>query len=284
MFSSQLDGGASVFSGGSFMPSQATQAGDSSLSKNRGAPGVFSVTVKQISYAYHSSDDKSSFVIDGVDATNFRLLGMVSNKAERNTDVTFTLDDGTGRIDIIRWVNEASDANETAILHVSGSLKGFQDKKRAVAFSIRPVTDYNEVAFHFIQCIHIHLENTRTKVGGPTQTQASPVMGTSFVTGSKEPQTPANQVSELKIMNGSEKDIYKLVLNVFQEPASLLTAPLPCACLFIRASEHGLHVDEVARRLGKPINQIKEAIDYHVDVGHIYSTIDDYHFKSALID
>jgi replication factor A2 len=29
-------------------------------------------------------------------------VGMVSGKAERATDVTFTLDDGTGRIDFIR--------------------------------------------------------------------------------------------------------------------------------------------------------------------------------------
>ncbi|RWW66024.1 hypothetical protein BHE74_00026632 [Ensete ventricosum] len=28
----------------------------------------------------------------------------------------------------------------------------------------------------------------------------------------------------------------------------------------------------------------REAIDYYVDIGHIYSTIDDYHFKSAFID
>jgi replication factor A2 len=31
------------------------------------------------------------------------VVGMVSGKAERATDVTFTLDDGTGRIDFIRW-------------------------------------------------------------------------------------------------------------------------------------------------------------------------------------
>jgi replication factor A2 len=31
------------------------------------------------------------------------VVGMVSGKAERETDVTFTLDDGTGRIDFIRW-------------------------------------------------------------------------------------------------------------------------------------------------------------------------------------
>ncbi|KAF6991777.1 hypothetical protein CFC21_008826 [Triticum aestivum] len=33
-----------------------------------------------------------------------RLVGMVSGKAERNTDVSFALDDGTGHIDFIRWL------------------------------------------------------------------------------------------------------------------------------------------------------------------------------------
>ena len=32
-----------------------------------------------------------------------RLVGMVNGKVERTTDVTFTLDDGTGRLDFIRW-------------------------------------------------------------------------------------------------------------------------------------------------------------------------------------
>ena len=32
-----------------------------------------------------------------------RLVGMVNGKAERTTDVSFTLDDGTGRLDFIRW-------------------------------------------------------------------------------------------------------------------------------------------------------------------------------------
>lgn len=31
------------------------------------------------------------------------LVGMVCNKASRATDATFTLDDGTGRMDFIRW-------------------------------------------------------------------------------------------------------------------------------------------------------------------------------------
>ncbi|RWW21656.1 hypothetical protein BHE74_00005306 [Ensete ventricosum] len=65
------------------------------------------------------------------------------NKVERVTDCSFTLDDGTGRIDINRWINEAPDANEvTAIqngiyVKVHGHLKGFHSKRHAFAFSVR---------------------------------------------------------------------------------------------------------------------------------------------------
>lgn len=84
-----------MFSGGGFMSSQSTQSTDSgsfttkvnlSLSlwfslinlsgfcffffglQSRGELGLLPLTVKQISDAYLSSDDKSNFMIDGVDA------------------------------------------------------------------------------------------------------------------------------------------------------------------------------------------------------------------------
>lgn len=275
MYSSQHDGGAALFSGGGFMPSQATQTPESSFSKSRGVQGVIPLTVKQISEAYHSNDDKSNFVVDGVEASNVRLLGLVMNKAERVTDVTFTLDDGTGRIDVNRWVNETSDTNEMAIIQngmyviINGSLKGFQGKKHVVAFSVRPVVDFNHITLHFIECIHVHLDNTRPKGAGLPQAQSSSMVQNPIKNDVKGYQNSLpNQLSSSTGAKGSETDIYKLVLDVFQEPANL-------------ARDHGLHVDEVVQRLGIPLNKIKDAIDYHVDVGHIYSTIDDNHFKSA---
>lgn len=275
MYSSQQDGGAALFSGGGFMPSQATQTPESGFSKSRGVQGVIPLTVKQISEAYHSNDDKSNFVVDGVEASNVRLLGLVMNKAERVTDVTFTLDDGTGRIDVNRWVNETSDTNEMAIIQngmyviVNGSLKGFQGKRHVVAFSVRPVVDFNHITLHFIECIHVHLDNTRPKGAGLPQAQTSSTVQTPIRSDVKEYHSSLpNQFSSPTGAKGSETDIYKLVLDVFQEPASL-------------ARDHGLHVDEVVQKLGIPINKIRDAIEYHVDVGHIYSTIDDNHFKSA---
>ncbi|CAM0942703.1 unnamed protein product [Alopecurus aequalis] len=267
MFSSQID---------AFSPSQ--NADSTTPSKFRGAAGTTPLTVKQIADAQlaGAGDRGEPFAVDGVETASIRVVGTVSGKAERATDVSFTLDDGTGRLDFIRWVNDAADSAETAAIQngmyvsVIGTLKGLQDKKRATAFCVRPVTDYNEVTLHFIQCVRMHIENTKSKIGSPAHTNSA--LGTPFSNSISELSTPtslkSNPVPVASGTNVSGTDLYEQVLNIFNEPASL-------------ASEHGVHVDEIAKRLRLPVNKIMEAINYHVDGGHIYSTIDDFHYKSA---
>ncbi|KAM0837306.1 hypothetical protein ACQ4PT_061748 [Festuca glaucescens] len=207
------------------------------------------LTVKQIAAAQLTGPDEEGvpFVVDDVETDNIMVVGTVSGKAERATDVSFTIDDGTGRIDFIRWVNDAADSAETAAIQngmyvsVIGTLKGLQDKKRATAFCVRPVTDCNEVPLHFTQCVQMHMENTKTM-----------------------PQVTSGT-------NGSGTDLYTQVLNVLSEPTSI-------------ESDHGVHIDEIAKQLGLPVSKIVDAINFHVDYGHIFSTIDDFHYKSAYID
>ncbi|WOL19738.1 replication protein A 32 kDa subunit A-like isoform X1 [Canna indica] len=262
---------SSFFAGTAFAPSPATQIAidPPSPAKNRGPQGSVPLTAKQITGAYHSSDDKYAISLDGVDATNVRLLGLVMNKVERVTDVSFTLNDGTGQIDINRWVNEVSDANEVEAIQngiyvkVHGHLKGFQSKKHAFAFSVRPVVDFNEIVLHYIECIYAHIEIKKVKI----QTHAS--LASSFSNGANGYQVPLIQQFSAHVgTGGSGNNIHNMVLGVFQEPTIL-------------AREHGLHIDEVVRKLGIPNNIIMDAINFHVNVGHIYSTIDEYHFKSA---
>ncbi|KAJ6697653.1 REPLICATION PROTEIN A-RELATED, partial [Salix purpurea] len=164
MFSSSQFDATSAFSGGGFMPSQSTQLTDSTPSpaKSRNSLGVVPVTVKQISQASQSGDEKSSFVINGVDVTNVTVVGMVFDKAEKSTDVSFLIDDGTGRIGCRRWVTENFDKLE---------MEAVQDGMyvRLVAFSVRPVTNFDEITFHFIDCIHSHLQNPKLQGGASTQ-------------------------------------------------------------------------------------------------------------------
>ncbi|KAF9623078.1 hypothetical protein IFM89_036232 [Coptis chinensis] len=130
---SQFDGNA-AFSGGGFMPSQSFQSTD---------PG-YSSSSKQIKdAASNPNDEKSNIVVDGVDVNNIKLVGMVSDRVERATDVSFSIDDGTGRLVCHRWLNESIDSKEMEqiqdgmYVRVHGALKVFQGKIQLNTFSIR---------------------------------------------------------------------------------------------------------------------------------------------------
>lgn len=275
MYASQFDGVA-AFSGGGFMPSQATQSAaepSSSVSKNRETQGLLPLTVRQISEAFSSSSENSNFVIDGVDVNNVTLVGILFNKAERVTDIAFELDDGTGRIECNRWVNEAVDTKEVEAIRngmyirLHGHLKGFQGKRHLVAFSLRPVTDYNEVTYHYLECIYTHFYNTRLqkKQGG---LHASAHMPTSGITTPIKGYQAAPQSQFSGQYGVAHGGVDQMVIDYLQQPSCL-------------AREKGVHREELAQQLKIPVERIMETIRSLEEEGLIYSTIDEFHFKST---
>ncbi|XP_024025535.1 replication protein A 32 kDa subunit A isoform X2 [Morus notabilis] len=280
MFSSSQFDSSTPFSGGGFMSSQSTQANDAAPSPARGRQTnrLIPVTVKQISEADHSGDEKSNFVINGVEAANVTMVGMVFEKTERNTDVSFFLDDGTGRISCRRWVNESFDAKEVEgiqdgmYVRVNGHLKIFQGNRQIGAFSVRPVTKFDEISFHFIDCIHNHLQSSKSRQGNSaTQPEtADASLSTPLRSGSNGYQTASSSLSQLsgQISFDAQKGCDQLILDYLQLPSSSV-------------KEKGIHRDELSQQLKIPVEKIMESIRSLEDEGLIYSTIDEFHFKSA---
>ncbi|KAF7838960.1 replication protein A 32 kDa subunit B-like [Senna tora] len=243
MHSSEFDG-AAAFAGGGFMPSQETQDPDSSFysSKNRDAQALLPLTVKQISDAFQSSDDKSNVIIDGVDVNNVTLVGRVCNKAERITDVAFVLDDGTGRIECNKWLQEAVDSIEVEgisdgmYVRLHGHLKGFQGKMTVNVFSLRPLNDFNEIASHFLECICVHLYNTMLQFSGQH--------------------------------NNGQKTLEDMVLEILHLPTN-------------RTRDEGVPRELIARQLGIPLDKLMLAIKNLIEEGAIFEAIGD-HYKSII--
>lgn len=261
----QFDGSA-AFSGGGFMPPQATHTGTDttfSSTRNRDIQTLLPLTVKQITDACVSAVDKSEFVIDSVDVNNVTLVGMVREKIGRITDVAFFLDDGTGRMECNKWFHEAKDANEMErildgmYVRIHGRLKSFQGKKTLNVFCIRPVSDYNEIASHFIECIYVHLYNSRLrKPPADFGVTAQPHM-----------TFPTNQLSGQYSFDG-QSSIEVKVLEILSHPSYL-------------GREEGAHLEDIARQLKIPVNDLMLAIDNLVQEGKVYSTVDDFHYKST---
>ncbi|XP_047308516.1 replication protein A 32 kDa subunit A isoform X2 [Impatiens glandulifera] len=280
MYGNQFDGNA-AFSGGGFMPSQSTQTADHSFSpaKNRDTQSLLPLTIKQINDAFLSSDDKSNFLIDGVVVSNVKLVGLVFNKAERITDVSFVIDDGTGRIDCNRWVNEPVDTKEMEnildgmYVSIHGHLKGFQGKRQLVVFSIRPIVDFNAIAYHFIECIYVHSYNIKVQQqqgGGASSSfnMQNPAISTPSMGGYQA--APSNQYGGGGgggYSNGL-KGIDKMVIDYLQQPSCL-------------GREKGVHVNEIGQQLNMTVDNIRQSIKCLEEEGLVYSTIDDFHFKST---
>ncbi|TYJ32922.1 hypothetical protein E1A91_A05G068800v1 [Gossypium mustelinum] len=281
MFSSSQFDAATAFSGGGFMPSQSQSSqfvnSTPSQKQSRDTQGLLSATVKQISEASQSGDEKPNFTIDGVHVNNVKVVGMLFNKNVRSSDVRFELDDGTGRIECIRWVTESADAREMdAIDHFTVGmehrhLQNFQGKKQLNAFSVRPVTNFDEITCHFIECIHYHLQNSKVQLegGAPAQPQMTNSSFSTPVRGASNGYQPAS-VNDVSVQYSTDgfKGFDKLVLNYLQQPSNI-------------DREIGVHVNELSQHLKAPVEKIKDAIEFLEREGLVYSSIDDYHYKAV---
>ncbi|XP_010503399.1 PREDICTED: replication protein A 32 kDa subunit B [Camelina sativa] len=282
MYGGEFDGNA-AFAGGGFMPSQATtQANDSSSSlKNRDVRTLLPLTLKQLSSA--STNGDSNFSVDGVDINTVAIVGRISRMENRITQVDFVVDDGTGWVDCVRWCQERQETEEMEAVKLGmyvrlhGHVKSFQGKRSVNVFSIRPVTDFNEIVHHFTECMYVHMYNTKLRGGsvahGGSTTQATatprPQMPYSTMPTSAKPyQTgPSNQFSNQ--INDPMHGVKQTVMNYLNQPMHLV-------------SEAGVHCDIIARDLRIPPLQVRQAIEQLSSDGCVYSTVDDTCFKSTL--
>ncbi|KAM2377395.1 hypothetical protein ACFX1X_044007 [Malus domestica] len=109
-------------------------------------------------------------------------------------------------------------------VRVNGHLKVFQGVRQIVAFYVRPVKNFDEVTFHFIECIHTHLQMSKLQLQGNAATQTRPMnssLNTPVGSRSTGYQTaPSNQFSGQFSVHGL-KSCDQLVLDYLQQPSSI---------------------------------------------------------------
>lgn len=269
-------GGANAFAGPSFGGNFPVQEGFQSSSQQQGGflespssqreeksfqQSLIPATIRQL---YQASQDRpdDAFKIDGKEVHQLTLLGMITKAAEGQTHYNFELDDGTGRIDVRIWLDSQNDVQarkkaawrEGIYVCIVGRLVSFNERRSVVAFHIKPVTDFNQVTHHFLQAIYVHLYNKNVLQHGRS---VPPV------------EMPAANVHDFGgDMGGfSLSNLQLKVLNSIRSCFNPEGAPLSniIATLKHAASE----------------GEIRNAIEFLSSEGHVYSTIDEEHFRAA---
>ena len=133
--------------------------------RNRNLTPVF---IKQLEV--DARCDGQSATLDGKPLRQIKIVGVIVEVKESSTNVQYTVEDSTGRINCKKWIDDNTDdpwrqkerdaLKEGVYVKVFGQLREFQGHKNVNAFEVYPIVDFNEVTFHMLETLHVHLINT----------------------------------------------------------------------------------------------------------------------------
>jgi replication factor A2 len=153
-------------------------------------------------------------------------------------------------------------------VRVVGSLRSFQDKVNLSCFSVTPITDFNELTHHFLDAIYVHCYNTK----GPLSSSGNDMKmdftnSTSNLFGGLA--TGQNQ------NNHNSMDYSMMDSNFSPEQQAILDVLGTCM------SDRGLKIDQIydGLRGQMSMDQLRNVLTYLTSEGHVYSTVDENHFK-----
>ncbi|KAK4454301.1 replication factor A protein 2 [Podospora aff. communis PSN243] len=249
--------------GGGFMgggTQQGSQGGGSKFADDTLRP----VTIKQLI----ESDEPypgAGLSVDGIPITQVTLIGQVRSIKPQATNVTYQIDDGTGVIDVKKWLDaERADGGANATfqpdtyVRVFGRLTQFNSKKHVGAHFIRQIEDFNEVSYHLLDATYVHLYLTKGASGGGAGAGGDAGGDGMFVDGGNGAARPAGGVHNARLKQCSRNA--QTVFNYMQRLA---------------AGDEGANVQAIAQGTGLAARDVIAAADDLLGQGLIYTTLDD---------
>ncbi|XP_054284100.1 replication protein A 32 kDa subunit-like [Macrosteles quadrilineatus] len=254
------EGGGGGFDVSGFGGTGETPQGDK---KVRRSDSIVPVTVRQI---LESKDSGLKIGQIDVEAQMVKLIGIVKKINRSNIKVIYTIEDNTGAIEGVQWLESENDDNftvpvvENTYCTMVGSIRNVStqhSERHIMVFQIFPVEDLNQVTAHCLQIIHMSLKSDMLN-----QTISAPMETTSM---------PQGMMNNSSIENN---DLFKTLTPVQQRVLRALSQSCD-------SGEGGTHIDTImeAMTVKIPKKELEKILEYLCSEGHAYSTTDEFHFK-----
>ena len=163
--------GAAIWAASLVVPTAARKAGvyvESFLTQRVGTNSLRPVTVRQVLNASQPHSD-APFTFDNAELSQGTLVAWIQNISRNATNVSYTLDDGTGQLDVRQWIDNSMDEgakvdefHTNEYVRVLGEVKSFNNKRSVTAASIARLEDHNEYLFHQLDVIYTHLQLSKS--------------------------------------------------------------------------------------------------------------------------
>jgi len=261
-----MGGGGYNQSPGGFASPSLSQGGEKK--QRQRATQIIPCTMSQLMSAAQTDE---VFKVGEVEVAQVTVVGVIRSIDKTMTNIQYKIDDMTcAPMDVKHWVDSEDSNVDSDVLppgtyvKVSGNLRSFQNIKSVVAFRVRPLEDMNEITSHMLEVVQAHMalskpQNTTSAGGGVMNSSSTPI------------SRPGNANT------GSYSGASDMVNNGLN-PSQNQVLSLIMGC----QDAEGISLQELKQRLGSmsmPI--IRQAVEFLSNEGHIFSTIDEDHYKST---
>lgn len=221
------------------------------------------VTIKQLLDVQAPYPD-ADFVLDGHPLTQVTLVGQVRSINPQPTNITYRIDDGTGTIDVKKWIDpeKAEDVEAASqypldsYVRVFGKLKAFSNRRHVGALFVRAIEDFNEVNYHMLEAAYVHLDANRTSNGGGQGSGGGDGDDSMFVDNYGGGGGGGGGSRAANCSTNAQR-LYK-----FLQTSS--------------GGSEGLEANVIARGTGMSVRDVEVAADELLSFGLVYSPVDDH--------
>ncbi|XP_077062461.1 replication protein A 32 kDa subunit isoform X1 [Siphateles boraxobius] len=249
---------------GGFGSPAASQGGDKK-GRTR-AQQIVPCTVSQLMSAVQAED---IFKVGEVEIAQVTIVGVIRSTDKSTINIQYKVDDMTAApMDVKQWIDTEDMGVDNSVIppstyvKVSGNLRSFQNNRSLVAFSVRVLEDMNEVSSHMLEVVNAHM-----LLGKPLNMGGGGGMNTLAVS-----HTSMASIGSAGSYSGASMLVNGLSANQNQVLGLIKSCHEP----------QGISMQDLKQKLNSmSVNVIRQIVDFLSNEGHIFSTIDEDHFRST---
>lgn len=235
-----------VGGGGGFdnLGSQTQSAAPATDNKKRHS-SIVPVAIKQI---LDCPDD--TLQIAGQPVTMMQVVGIIKSVNITSTKIHYSIQDWSGVIDAMLWLegdndSKGSNVTENMYAKLTGTLRRNDNAKVLFLYNIEAIDNLQQLTYHYLQIIYIPLKAEEQR----------------------QVKIPENDVTmSMNNQNG---------MNLLPQQAKVYQA------IQMAKTDAGIEKNEILQSVKMPPNELDKIIEFLIDEGHIYATIDDFHFRAT---
>jgi len=266
------DSGGGGF-GGASQPSPGRQRRD------YGEQTLVPVTIRMIQSAAKNAEDNMALQ-DGRELHQVKIIGAVRSSEDSSTRVQYMVEDGTGLIEVQKWVDDnespataefrQQSMQDHVYVRVIGQVKEYDNQKSIVAYSIRPVSTGNELTYHMLEVVHSaeKYKKGQSIVSTGASYMSHTTSGVGFNSGPTTKPMSGAMTPAVGGGGGNMGSVQNLVLDYIRNNGD--------------QSEEGCSIHQCISSITQFNEQeIRKAVGVLAAEGEIYSTINEDTYKTA---